>query len=100
MQTGIRIPKEEDISDESLKQELRGQIGSFYITKRKNYTAVAKIISVKLPVTILTEIEELIEKGYYQNVSDFLREAARRLLVEYKEKGILSPRPKPEPGVR
>jgi hypothetical protein len=100
MQTGIRIPKEEDISDEPLKQELRGQIGSFYITKRKNYTAITKVISAKVPVSVLREIEELVEMGYYQNVSDFVREAIRRLLVEYKAKGILSKEPKPEPGVR
>jgi len=96
MQTGIQVSEEGGISDE----QLRGQVGSLYITRRKNYTAVTKVISVKLPVTVLRDVEELIEKGYYQNVSDFLREAARRLLVEYKEKGILSPKPKPEPGVR
>jgi hypothetical protein len=96
MQTEIRVPKD----DESLKQELRGQVGSLYITRRKNYTAVTKVISAKVPITVLRDIEELVEKGYYQNVSDFLREAIRRLLVEYKEKGILSHRPKPEPGVR
>jgi hypothetical protein len=96
MQTGIRISKESGISDE----QLRGQVGSLYITRRKNYTAVTKVISAKVPITVLRDIEELVEKGYYQNVSDFVREAIRRLLVEYKAKGTLSPRPKPEPGVR
>jgi len=96
MQIGIHVSEKSGVSDE----RLRGQVGSLYITRRKNYTAITKVIAVKVPITVLRDIEELVEKGYYQNVSDFVREAIRRLLAEYKEKGILSKEPKPELGVR
>jgi len=40
-------------------------------------------ISVKLPERQRKKIEELIESGVYSSVSEFIREAVRKLLKEY-----------------
>ena len=71
----------------------------FYVTKRDEYTAVTRVISVKIPVMLIERMDELIERGYFQNRADVVREAAdRRLLVDYHK--LLSPEPRREVGVR
>ncbi len=58
---------------------------SYYITNRGDYTSVTKVISVKLPVGLIEALDQLIEKGYFQNRSDAIREAIRKLLSNYRE---------------
>ena len=58
---------------------------SIYITRRDDYTAVTRVISVKLPVGLIEVLDELIERGYFQNRSDAIREAIRKLLASYRE---------------
>ena len=65
------------------------EYGAVYITRRKDYTAVTKVISVKLPVRLIEVIDELIREGYFQNRSDAVREAVRRLIVAYEREGRL-----------
>ncbi len=59
--------------------------GSVYVTRRDDYTAVTRVISVKLPVGLIQVLDELIERGYFQNRSDAIREAIRKLLASYRE---------------
>jgi len=40
---------------------------------------------VKLPVGLIEVLDELIEKGYFQNRSDAIREAIRKLLASYRD---------------
>jgi len=63
----------------------RSERGSVYVTKREDYTAVTRVISVKLPVGLIEVLDELIEKGYFQNRSDAIREAIRKLLASYRD---------------
>ncbi|NAZ25535.1 MAG: ribbon-helix-helix protein, CopG family [Thermofilum sp.] len=58
---------------------------SFYISKRGDYTSITKIVSVKLPVGLIDALDELIQRGYFQNRSDAIREAIRKLLTNYRE---------------
>lgn len=58
---------------------------SYYVTTRGDYTSVTKVISVKLPVGLIEALDNLIEKGYFQNRSDAIREAIRKLLSNYRE---------------
>lgn len=58
---------------------------SYYITNRGDYTSVTKVISVKLPVGLIDALDQLIEKGYFQNRSDAIREAIRKLLSNYRD---------------
>ena len=67
----------------STQEKKSGRVRSLYITKRKNYTATTVVMSVKIPLSLLKQIDQLIEKGYYQNRSDFVRDAVRRLLAEH-----------------
>ena len=55
----------------------------YYVTKRPHYTSISQITSVKLPVQLLKQIDELIERGFFQNRSDAFREALRRLVRDY-----------------
>jgi len=70
--------------------------GSIYVTRRKDYTAVTKVVSVKLPVGLIEKLDELIERGYFQNRGDAIREAIRRLLASYAREREAQP----VPGVR
>ncbi|MEM0092818.1 MAG: ribbon-helix-helix domain-containing protein [Thermofilum sp.] len=63
----------------------RQKRGSEYVTRREDYTAVTRVISVKLPVGLLEVLDELIERGYFQNRSDAIREAIRKLLASYRD---------------
>ena len=56
-------------------------------------------ISAYIPVSVVERIDALIEKGFFENRSDFIREAVRRLLIEY-ERTLLHREPRPVPGVR
>ncbi|MCI4408043.1 MAG: type II toxin-antitoxin system ParD family antitoxin [Thermofilum sp.] len=58
---------------------------SFYVTERGDYTSITKIVSVKLPVGLIDALDELIQRGYFQNRSDAIREAIRKLLTNYRE---------------
>jgi antitoxin ParD1/3/4 len=59
---------------------------SFYIKeKRGDYISITKIVSVKLPVGLIEALDELIQRGYFQNRSDAIREAIRKLLTNYRE---------------
>jgi len=58
---------------------------SYYVTNRGDYTSVTKVISVKLPVGLIDALDQLIERGYFQNRSDAIREAIRKLLSTYRE---------------
>jgi len=78
-------------------EDVRVRRGSVYVTRREDYTAVTRVVSVKLPVGLVDALDELIEEGYFQNRSDAVREAVRRLIVEYR---LAKARKAPEPGVR
>ncbi|MEZ0346671.1 MAG: ribbon-helix-helix domain-containing protein [Infirmifilum sp.] len=58
---------------------------SYYVTNRGDYTSVTKVISVKLPVGLIDALDQLIEKGYFQNRSDAIREAIRKILASYRD---------------
>jgi len=77
-------------------EDMKIRKGAIYITQRKDYTAVTRVISVKLPVGLVDQLNELVEKGFFQNRSDAVREAVRLLLAKYKETRV----PQPVPGVR
>lgn len=38
---------------------------------------------MKLPIALIDKLDQLINAGYFQNRSDAIREAIRRLLSEY-----------------
>jgi len=63
----------------------------YRVVRKQGYTSIIRSISVKVPANLLTEIHTLIEKGYYQSVSDFVRDAIRDLLAKHKERGTLRP---------
>jgi len=77
---------------------VRVRKGAVYITRREDYTAVTRVVSVKLPVGLVDALDELIEEGFFQNRSDAVREAVRRLIVEYRVTRRRNAAP--EPGVR
>ena len=52
--------------------------------RRGGYVSATRVVSVKLPVALITAIDDLISRGYYQNRSDAIREAIRRLLSDYR----------------
>ena len=56
---------------------------SFYETKRSTYVSTTKVVSVKLPIALIDKLDRLINAGYFQNRSDAIREAIRKLLSEY-----------------
>jgi hypothetical protein len=55
-------------------------------------------LSAYIPVSVVERIDNLIEKGFFENRSDFIREAVRRLLIEYEKTFFREPQP--VPGVR
>ena len=77
-------------------EDVKIRRGAVYITRREDYTAVTRVISVKLPVGLVDALNELVEKGFFQNRSDAVREAVRLLLAKYKETRL----PQPTLGVR
>jgi hypothetical protein len=55
-------------------------------------------VCVDIPIVIVERIDVLIGRGLFKNRSDFIREAVRRLLLEYEK--TLFREPQPVPGVR
>ena len=55
-------------------------------------------LSAYIPVSVVERIDALIERGFFENRSDFIREAVRRLLIEYEKTFFREPQP--VPGVR
>jgi len=55
---------------------------------------------VRIPVTLLRQLDELVELGLFENRSDAIREAVRRLLIHYRKHLLRQPKPRPEVGVR
>ncbi len=43
------------------------------------------VISIKVPLGLVSALDELIRKNYFQNRSDAIREAIRRLVTEYRK---------------
>ncbi|RLE61455.1 MAG: hypothetical protein DRJ35_00505 [Thermoprotei archaeon] len=62
-----------------------GRTSSYYETRRSSYVSTTKVVSVKLPVALIDKLDQLINAGYFQNRSDAIREAIRRLLSNYRE---------------
>ena len=53
---------------------------------RKNAPREAGVqLTFRIPRAILAEIDRLIEKGYFRNRSDAVREAVRMLVAKYRE---------------
>lgn len=50
--------------------------------KKKNEKTV--VVHARLPLKVEEDLKSLIEEGYYSNMSDALRDAARRLVQEHK----------------
>ena len=50
----------------------------------KNNKEIGKTIATKVPINIHNQLINLIEKGDYLSISDFLREAIREQLKNYK----------------
>ncbi|MCI4408770.1 MAG: type II toxin-antitoxin system ParD family antitoxin [Thermofilum sp.] len=69
-----------------MTEEISTQSGNtrIHVTKRGIYTSVTEIVSVHLPIPLLKKLDELVEKGYFQNRSDAMREAIRRLVRDYE----------------
>ncbi len=67
--------------------ENRSKGGGYYTTRRNGYISTTKVVSVKLPVALISALDELISHGYFQNRSDAIREAIRRLLSSYQGYG-------------
>jgi len=51
---------------------------------RVKYRVKSIVMSIKMPLSLVEEIDKMVERGLYQNRSDFVREAVRRLITEYK----------------
>ena len=51
---------------------------------KKNNKEIGKTIATKVPINIHNQLINLIEKGDYLSISDFLREAIREQLKTYK----------------
>lgn len=62
-----------------------GKANSYYETRRSSYVSTTKVVSVKLPIALIDKLDQLINAGYFQNRSDAIREAIRRLLSSYRE---------------
>jgi len=69
-----------------MTEEINTNSGSsrIHVTKRNIYTSVTEIVSVHIPIPLLKRLDELVEKGYFQNRSDAMREAIRRLVKDYE----------------
>lgn len=50
--------------------------------EKKNEKTI--VVHARLPLKIEEDLKSLIEEGYYSNMSDALRDAARRLVQEHK----------------
>ena len=55
-----------------------------YVVRRRGYVARTRVVSVKLPVSVIEQVDGLVSRGFYQNRSDVIREAIRRLLSDYR----------------
>lgn len=51
------------------------------------------VVHARLPLKIKEGLGDLIEEGYYSNISDALRDAARRLIAEHRH--VIGGRRKP-----
>jgi Arc/MetJ-type ribon-helix-helix transcriptional regulator len=47
-------------------------------------------VSLRLPRKIIEEVDKVVEQGFFQSRSDFIREAIRQYLIRLNEK---SPKP-------
>jgi Arc/MetJ-type ribon-helix-helix transcriptional regulator len=54
-------------------------------SKAQASRSVYGVTSFKLPEGVLKEIDRLVEKGYFLNRSEAIREAIRQLIVKYRE---------------
>ena len=50
-------------------------------------------VCVDIPIAIVERVDALIERGLFKNRSDFIREAVRRLIVEYERTLFREPPP-------
>lgn len=42
-------------------------------------------VNVRVPKFLLEKIDKIVKKGYYSNVSEFIRDAIREKLKEFEE---------------
>jgi Arc/MetJ-type ribon-helix-helix transcriptional regulator len=47
-------------------------------------------VSLRLPKRVIEEVDKVVEQGFFQSRSDFIREAIRQYLIRLNEK---SPKP-------
>lgn len=50
--------------------------------KKRNEKTI--VVHARLPLKVEEDLKSLIEEGYYSNMSDALRDAARRLVQEHR----------------
>lgn len=59
--------------------------GARYVTVRDNYVCESIVVTVKLPKSVVDQIDALVSQGTFLNRSDAIREAVRRLLTHLKD---------------
>ncbi len=50
------------------------------------------VIHTRVPKRLEEELRNLVEEGYYSNVSDALRDASRKLIESYRKPGESKPK--------
>lgn len=53
-----------------------------HVTNRPGYRSRTVVLSVKLPLQLVEEIDRLIEDGLFQSRSDLIRYAVRKVVAE------------------
>ncbi|MHA1720812.1 MAG: ribbon-helix-helix domain-containing protein [Promethearchaeota archaeon] len=46
-------------------------------------------LQIRLPKKLLEQVDEIIQKGFYSSRSDFLKEATRKYILDFKFAGTL-----------
>jgi len=46
-------------------------------------------LQIRLPKKLLKQVDEIIQKGFYSSRSDFLKEATRKYVLDFKYAGTL-----------
>ena len=48
-----------------------------------------RTLQIRLPDTLLKQVDDIIQKGFYSSRSDFLKEATRKYILDFKFAGGL-----------
>ncbi len=67
----------------AMVEEKRGR------NRKNNKDAV--ILTLRLPQALLQRMDALIDEGVFQNRGELIREAIRRIIIEYEKKAVKIP---------